>query len=67
MAIWEHIRNSIPYRLYANGSPEGPLSNRNSRIAEIVLWIEILNFKEIDFWLKTYEYSLEDQWRFRYI
>ena len=47
MAIWEHIRNSTPYRLYANGSSEGSLSNHGSGIPEIIFWVEILNFKKI--------------------
>ena len=34
MTIWEPIRNSTPFRLYANGCPKGPLSNRGSGIAE---------------------------------
>ena len=40
MAILEHARNNTPYRLYANCSPEGPLSNRDSCIAGIILRIE---------------------------
>ena len=36
-ATWEHISNSTPYRLHADGSPEGALSKRGSGIAEIIL------------------------------
>ena len=63
VAIWQHIRNSTPYRLYANGSSDDPLSNCGSGIAEIILWVEILNFKKIVFWAKIYGNSL-DQWLF---
>ena len=35
MAIWKHIRNSTPYKLCINGSPEGTLSNHGIMIAEI--------------------------------
>ena len=49
VAIWKHIINNTPYSLYANGNLDGPLSNCGSRIAEIILWVEILNFKKIDF------------------
>ena len=40
MAILEHIRNSIPYRLYANGSLEGPHSKCGSRLRGIILGFE---------------------------
>ena len=40
----EHIRNSIPYRIYENDSPDGPLSNRDSGTAEINS-----NFENFDF------------------
>ena len=62
MVIGEHIRNSTPYKLYANGSPEYRLFNRSNGIAEIILWVKILNFKKFDFQPKIYENSLEDQW-----
>ena len=52
MAILEHIRNSIPYRLYINGSLKGTLSNRGSGIAGIISRFETLNFEKINFWLK---------------
>ena len=63
MAIWEHIRNITPYRLYANDSPEGPLTNRDSGIAKVILWVKRMNIKNF-FCLKIYENSLEDQWPF---
>ena len=44
MAVSEHIINSTPYKLNVNGSPEGPLSNRDGGIAGIILRIEIFNF-----------------------
>ena len=59
--FWEHIINSTPYRLFANGNPEDPLSNRGSAIAEIMLWVEILNLKKINFWSKVDKNSLKDQ------
>ena len=34
-------------RLYANGSPEGPLSNRGSGRAELILRVNVLNFEKI--------------------
>ena len=37
MAIWEHIRNSLSYRLYANVSPEDGHSNHGSGLAGIIL------------------------------
>ena len=37
MDLWEHIKNNTPYRLYANGSPEGPVSNRSNGIAGTIL------------------------------
>ena len=40
MAIWQQIRNSTPYRLYANDSPEGPFSNGGSGIPGIILGYE---------------------------
>ena len=33
VSIWEHIKNNTPYRLYADGSRKGPLSNGCSLIA----------------------------------
>ena len=60
MGTWKHIRNSTPYRLYANGNPEGPLSNRGSGISGIILRVEILNLERIDFWPKIYENFLVD-------
>ena len=44
MAIWKYIQD-IVHRLYENGSPEAPLSNKV--IAEI-LWVQIINLKKID-------------------
>ena len=44
VAIWGHIRNSTPYRLYGDGSLWDPLSNRGSEIADLILRVEILNF-----------------------
>ena len=64
MAIWEHIRNSTPHRLYENGSPESVLSNRGNGIVVLILKVKIFNFEKIDFWPKIYEYTLEDQWSF---
>ena len=49
MIILELIRNNTPYRLYTKGRPESVLSNRGSGLAEIILWVKILNFKKIDF------------------
>ena len=46
MVIWGHIRNSSPYRLHANGSPDGLISDCGSRITEIILSAEILYFLE---------------------
>ena len=40
VGISEHIRHSTPYRLYANGCPEYPLSNHGSGIAKIILRVE---------------------------
>ena len=37
MTFLEHIRNNTPHRVYANGRPEGALSNRGNGIAEIIL------------------------------
>ena len=62
MAIWEHIRNSTPYTLYANGCPESTISKLEEGIAVLILRVEILNFEKIVFWPKIYEYSLQDQW-----
>ena len=45
VAILEHIKNSIPTLLYANGSTGIPILNRGSGIAEIILSHEILNFR----------------------
>ena len=45
MVILERIRNNTPYRLYRNGSPEYRLFNHCSGIAEIILWVKILNLK----------------------
>ena len=50
--------------MYANGSPEGALSNRGSGIAVLILTVEILNFGKIVLWPKVYESSPEDQWLF---
>ena len=52
MAILEQIKNSTPYRLYANGELN-TTSNRGSGIAELVLRVEIFNFKKIFFWPKN--------------
>ena len=57
----EHTRNSKPYRLYANDSTEGPLSNRSSEIAVLISRVEIFNFEKIDSKPKIFESSLEDQ------
>ena len=46
VAIFQHIRNIKRYRLYAHDSPDGALSNHGSEIAELILWIEILNLKK---------------------
>ena len=40
MVICEHIRNSTPTPIYADGSREGDLLNRGSGIAGILLRIE---------------------------
>ena len=64
MAIVEHIRNSTPNRLHANGSPEGTLLNRDSGIAGVILRVKILNLEKIDFWPKIHENSVENQWSF---
>ena len=61
MAFLEHIRNSTQCRLYANDSPEDPLSSHDGGIAEIIWRVKILNFKKIDFWPRIYDNSLEDQ------
>ena len=53
VTIWEHIRNCTPYRIYANNSPEDPLSNRGSAIAELILRVEILNFEKNRFLTKS--------------
>ena len=55
MAILEDIKNSITRGLYANGS----LSNRGSGFK-----VEIFNLKKINFLIKLFENSLEDQWPF---
>ena len=62
MTILEPIRNTTPYRLYANGSSEARLSKRYSGIAGIILRVEIVNCEKTDFCTKIYENSLEDQW-----
>ena len=60
MAILENIRNDTPYILYADGSPEGPFSNRGSAIAGIILRFEISNLKKKSiFGQKLYENSLK--------
>ena len=60
----KHTRNSTLYKLYVNGSPEGPLSNGYSGIAELIFGVEILNFEKIDFLTKIYKNSQEDWWPF---
>ena len=62
VAILEHLRNSIPYRIYENASLEHPLSNRDTGIAEMILRVKI--FGQINFWPQIYKNSLEDQWLF---
>ena len=57
-----HISNSTPCRLYANDGPE--VSNRDSGIVAIILRVEIFNYEKFNFWSKSYENSLEDQWPF---
>ena len=52
--FWNKIKNSTLYRLYANGSPKGTLSNRGSGIAGIISRIEILNFVKTNFSSKIY-------------
>ena len=43
MAILKHTRDSTAYRLLAYGSPEGPLLNRGSGKAGIILRVEKKN------------------------
>ena len=42
--FWKHIRNSTSYKLYANGSPEAPLSNRRNGIVGIILSFTFQHF-----------------------
>ena len=61
MAILEHIRNSTLYKLYANASPEGLISNSGSGIDGITPYISILLFtnnKEIIIRIQFYVNSL---------
>ena len=52
--------NQTPFRLYENGSPDIPIFNHGSGIAELILGNEIFNFEKIEFWSKIYENSLEN-------
>ena len=42
LTILKHMEHSTTTRLYANSSPEGPLSNRGSEIAGIIFGFEKL-------------------------
>ena len=64
MGILEHIRNSTPYRVFANGSSEGPLSNRDRAGSCNNFRVKTYNFQTIDFLPKIYENSLDDEWPF---
>ena len=66
MAVLEHIRNSIPYKLYANVSPEGSLWNGDSGKDGILLTLELLNLKKkIIFSQKIYKKPLDISGHFR--
>ena len=40
--FWKHIETNTPYRLLANGSPNGRLSHHSSGIARIILSMSVL-------------------------
>ena len=56
-ATLEHIRNSTPTRLYANGSPGHAFSNRGSEIALKILRFEKLNLKKSRYSLVNHSFS----------
>ena len=62
MAILEHIRNIILYRLHVNGSQGGNFSNSDSGMARIILRIEISNLEKNRFLRIIFQNSPEDQW-----
>ena len=49
VTISENIKNITPVRLDANGSLEGTFLNHGNGIVGIILRVDILNFKKIDF------------------
>ena len=57
-----HLALTVKSTLKANGGPESALSNLVSRIAVLILKVEILNFEKPIFDQKYIKNLLEDQW-----